>query len=215
MKKAIVFDFDYTLGDSTNGIVLSVNYALKNSAIGTRCFRNKENDRLVSARTFMALIPAGSKEEAHRFRELFVERADDVMVANTQLYDCTEEILSKLKEARYNIGIVTTKLRYRIEDILRKFKSEHLVDCVVGAGDVKIEKPNPEGLLRITEFFHLAKDEVLYVGDSLVDAKTAANAGVDFAGVLTGTTTEEEFKKYQCKLVAENLWDVYNYITGK
>ena len=28
MYKAVIFDFDYTLGDSTNGIVLSVNYAL-------------------------------------------------------------------------------------------------------------------------------------------------------------------------------------------
>ena len=26
--KAVIFDFDYTLGDCTNGIVFSVNYAL-------------------------------------------------------------------------------------------------------------------------------------------------------------------------------------------
>ena len=29
MLKAIIFDFDYTLGDSTEGIVASVNYALE------------------------------------------------------------------------------------------------------------------------------------------------------------------------------------------
>ncbi len=29
MLKAIIFDFDYTLGDSTNGIALSINYALQ------------------------------------------------------------------------------------------------------------------------------------------------------------------------------------------
>lgn len=28
MLKAIIFDFDYTLGDFTNGIILSINYAL-------------------------------------------------------------------------------------------------------------------------------------------------------------------------------------------
>ena len=27
MYKAVIFDFDYTLGDSTNGIVLSINHA--------------------------------------------------------------------------------------------------------------------------------------------------------------------------------------------
>lgn len=29
MYKAVIFDFDYTLGDSTNGIVLSINHALE------------------------------------------------------------------------------------------------------------------------------------------------------------------------------------------
>ncbi len=163
----------------------------------------------------MALIPDGSREEANRFRELFVERADDVMVANTQLYDCTQEVLNKLKEMGVSVGIVTTKLRYRIEDILKKFEAEHLVDCIVGAEDVKIEKPNPEGLLQIIASFHLTKEEALYVGDSFVDAITAENAGVDFAGVLTGMITEEEFEKYQSKFVAGNLWDVYNYVTEK
>ena len=56
---------------------------------------------------------------------------------------------------------MTTKFRYRIEAILKKFKAEHLVDCIVGAEDVKIEKPNPEGLLRMIDSFHLTKDEAL------------------------------------------------------
>ena len=85
----------------------------------------------------------------------------------------------------------------------------------MGAEDVKIEKPNPEGLLQIIASFHLTKEEALYVGDSFVDAITAENAGVDFAGVLTGMITEEEFEKYQSKFVAGNLWDVYNYVTEK
>ena len=29
MVKAVIFDFDYTLGDSSNGIALSINYALE------------------------------------------------------------------------------------------------------------------------------------------------------------------------------------------
>lgn len=29
MYKAVIFDFDYTLGDSTNEIVLSINHALE------------------------------------------------------------------------------------------------------------------------------------------------------------------------------------------
>lgn len=59
--------------------------------------------------------------------------------------------------------------------------------------DVKIEKPNPEGLLFAIQHLKVKHMEILYVGDSLVDVKTAENAKVKFAGVLTGTTTRDDF----------------------
>ncbi len=56
------------------------------------------------------------------------------------------------------------------------------------------------------------KEEVLYVGDSLVDAKTADNAKVKFAAVLTGTTTKDEFKGYNNIYIGQNIADVYKYV---
>ena len=35
--KAVLFDFDYTLGDSSSGIVISVNYALNKLAYPPAC----------------------------------------------------------------------------------------------------------------------------------------------------------------------------------
>ena len=46
---------------------------------------------------------------------------------------------------------------------------------------------------------------MLYVGDSFVDAQAAEAAGMKFAGVLTGTTTREEFLKYPCEGVEEKV----------
>jgi phosphoglycolate phosphatase len=117
-----------------------------------------------------------------------------------------------LKSSGYKIGIVTTKYRYRIEKILNRFQATDLVDLIVGSDDVKIEKPNPEGLLWAIDTLQLEKSEALYVGDSVVDAKTAENAQVDFAGVLTGTTTQSDFAKYKNVFVGENMQAVYSYI---
>jgi phosphoglycolate phosphatase len=89
-----------------------------------------------------------------------------------------------------------------------------LVDLIVGSDDVKIEKPNPEGLLWSIDALQLEKNEVLYVGDSVVDAKTAENAEVDFAGVLTGTTTKSDFAKYKNVFVGDDMKAVYSYIRG-
>lgn len=134
------------------------------------------------------------------------------MVANTELYAGVKSVLQKLKAKGYMIAIVTTKFHYRIEQILNKFDANELVDIIVGADDVKTEKPNPEGLLSVIEDLGAMKEEVLYVGDSLVDAKTAENAKVKFVAVLTGTTGKDDFKSYHSMYIGKNISDVYEYV---
>ena len=134
------------------------------------------------------------------------------MVANTKLYAGVKSVLQKLKDKGYMVAIVTTKFHYRIEQILNKFDANEPIDIIVGAEDVKAEKPNPEGLLYAIECLGVMSEEVLYVGDSLVDAKTADNAKVKFAAVLTGTTTKDKFKGYNNIYIGQNIADVYKYV---
>lgn len=213
MLKAIIFDFDYTLGDSTNGIILSVNYAL--GKIGFSIKDEKEIKRTIGLslkNTYTALTRKSNEEEAELFANYFKEKADLVMVENTELYSDVKEVLLNLKSEGYKIGIVTTKFHYRIEQILNRFNALDLVDLIVGAEDVNIEKPNPEGLLWMVGNLQLEKDNILYVGDSLVDAKTAENAQVKFAGVLTGTTRRDELNFYKNVYIGEHIKDVYYFI---
>lgn len=213
MLKAVIFDFDYTLGDSTNGIVLSINYALeKLGYVSPDIADIKKTIGLSLTETCFELTSNRNSDEAEQFRRLFQEKADRVMVANTELYAGVEEILQKLRAKGYKTAIVTTKFHYRMEQILSKFNANELIDIIVGAEDVKTEKPDPEGLLWTIEHLGIRKDEVLYVGDSLVDAKTAENAKVPFAAVLTGTTTRDEFRSYPSVYIGETLIDVCKYI---
>lgn len=212
MTKAVIFDFDYTLGDSTAGIALSVNYALERLGYGTRGIPEIRKTVGLSLKdTFTALT--AETEKAERFAELFREKADEVMTANTVLYPDAVTVLKALRERGFKTGIVTTKYRYRIEQILAKFGAEELIDVVVGAEDVKAEKPAPEGLLAVIS--RLGADGALYVGDSLVDAKTAENAGTDFAAVLTGATPKEYFEKHRRVCIAETLTEIAAYIAEK
>lgn len=210
--KVIIFDFDYTLGDSTKGIVLSVNYALERLGYGAKEDEDiKRTIGLSLKDTFFALTDKNDLKEAELFANYFKDKADDVMVENTVLYENVKETLLKLKDNGYKIGIVTTKFHYRIEQILFKYDADKLVDVIVGAEDVKVEKPNPEGLLWAIDYFGVDKSEVLYVGDSIVDAKTAENADVNFVAVLTGTTTRDEFAGYNNVCVCKNILNVYKY----
>ena len=108
---------------------------------------------------------------------------------------------------------MTTKYHYRIDQILDKFQIAGLVDVIVGAEDVKAEKPSPEGLLYAMEQLGADRSEVLYTGDSVVDAKTAAAAAVDFAGVLTGTTSSREFEPFDHICIVRDLAELMNALT--
>lgn len=209
MVKAVIFDFDYTLGDSTDGIVQCVNYALGRLGLEIKSVAEIRKTIGLSLKdTYRALTLRQSEEEAMRFSDYFKEKADFVMVENTVLFQGVKEFLQALRQDGYQIGIVTTKFRFRIVQILEKFDAVDLVDLIVGGDDVKCEKPSPEGLLWAIDRFGLAKAEVLYIGDSLVDAKTAKNAQVNFAGVLTGTTTAEDFRNYPSVFIGDTVTDL-------
>lgn len=214
MLKAIIFDFDYTLGDSTNGIALSINYALEHLGYTQKSLDQiKKTIGLSLKETYYRLTSDSCPDKAEEFAALFKEKADKVMVDNTELYTGVKYGLEKLKADGYMTAIVTTKFHYRIDQILEKFCANGLIDMIVGAEDVKIEKPDPEGLLWTIQHLGVKKQEILYVGDSLVDAETAARADVRFVAVLTGTTTKAEFEKYQNVYIGQHVSDVFQYIS--
>ena len=55
------------------------------------------------------------------------------------------------------------------------------------------------------EALFVSPDEVLYIGDSTIDAETAVAGGVYFVGVTSGMTTREELKCCPNKKIISNL----------
>ena len=214
--KAIVFDFDYTLGDSTKAIVESMNYALEKHGYQHRT--TEEIRQTIGLDVEEALFRfEGYKEpeEQRRFVGYFVEKINEIVAYDSTLYPDTEYVLRSLKEKGYKIAIVSTKHDNQLVAILDKFQAVNLVDMIVGSNNVKATKPDPEGLLKVLKEMNLTNEELLYVGDSFVDAKAAQNARVRFAGVLTGTTKIETFEEYPHELIGETIADIYQYILSQ
>lgn len=197
MKKVIMFDFDYTLGDSSEGIMFSVQYALQQMGL-SNVSRNAiiNTIGLSLADTYTALTGRTAPKEINRFEHYFVQKAEDVMVKNTTIYAKIPDMLEHIHHKGIKTAIVTTKYHIRIEQILTANNLSHLIDGIIGADDVSQPKPSPEGILLLRQHFQTALSDMLYVGDSFVDAQAAQAAGVDFIAVLTGTTPAESFAKY-------------------
>lgn len=211
MYKAVIFDYDFTLGDSAHGIAVSCNYAL-----GKLGFPKKTGDEirrtvgLSLKEVFRTLTGSDDEDAAERFTALFRECADKVITESAVMYEDALPTLSELRRLGIKTAIVTSKFHYRIDEILRKFNAESLIGEIVGGDDVTREKPDPEGLHKAIKALGADKKEVLYVGDCLVDAKAAQSAGVDFAAVLTGTTTD--FSDYDNVFIGRNLHEVLNFV---
>ena len=213
MISAVIFDFDYTLGDSTDGIVACANYALQSMGRPPQSVDAiRHTIGLSLTATYAALTDDLDNENAERFADAFRHKADDVMAASATLYDGALPLLRELHNKGIRTAVVTTKFGYRIRQILARFDASDLVDVIVGAEDVSAVKPDPEGLYTALHQLKVPASDVLYVGDSVVDAAAASAAGIPFIAVLTGTTAREAFKAYPHVHLSPDLWDIAQHL---
>lgn len=194
--EAIIFDFDFTLADSSRGIVDCVGCALQELGFPI------PSDEVVMdtiglslAETFKCLTGQTGAEMTAHFTRCFHHHADQVMDRLTRVYECVPPVLQSLRSATIRTGVVSTKLNYRIRNILKRNNLVDLFDIVVGADNVNESKPDPEGLLLAMRYLSVNSSAVIYIGDHIVDAETAQRAGVGFVAVLSGRHSRDDFQK--------------------
>jgi phosphoglycolate phosphatase len=216
MKKAeaIIFDFDYTLADSTEGIFECINYALK--SLGLPMASDDEIRGTIGLSllaTFHKLTDGLNPNGAGDFTRHFIKRADEVMAELSYIYDYVPNTLGYLKANGFPLGIVSTKFRYRISTILRRESLDDLIDLIVGGEDVENHKPDPEGLNMALNKLGIEPAKTFYVGDSPTDAQTALNAGVPFIAVLSGVTGREALEAYDPDYILNHVGDLPGIIS--
>ena len=201
-----LFDFDYTLADSSRGIVTCFRNVLTRH--GYTEVTDDDIKRTIGKTledSFSILTGVTDAGQLAGFKAEYRKEADTHMTVNTVLFLETKSVLTALKDSGARIGIISTKYRFRIKELLDQHFPKDFMDIIVGGEDVKAAKPSPEGLLLAIKRLHVSKAETLYIGDSTVDAETAQAAGVDFAGVTHGVTTAKELEKYPHRKIMNTL----------
>lgn len=205
-RKAVIFDFDYTLADSSTGIIESTNYALRTMGLPARSPETiKALIGFSLAGMFEALASEPRDERTGEFQRLFIERADQVMLGHMRLFETVAPVVGALASRGISMGIVSIKFRSRIEAVLSRDGLAHVFDVIVGGEDVARHKPDPMGLVVAVERLNTKPEEALYVGDSVVDAEAAGRAGIPFVAVLSGVTPREAFAPHRPVAVMDDL----------
>jgi phosphoglycolate phosphatase len=214
LKPTIIFDFDYTLADSSGAVVACINFALEEMG-GSGCPADdcKATIGLSLPDTYHALTGRQASGEIREFQRLFIQRADEIMAPATNIYAGVPELIRALYSDGYTLAIISTKFRYRICQILDRYSLTEYFTAIIGGEDVERHKPDPESLLLCLKRLGRAPEEALLIGDSLVDAETAKRGTVRFVAVLTGRTAADQFAAYQPAAVLNKVTEIGKYLS--
>ena len=211
--RAVCFDFDYTLGDSTDSIVAGFQYAFEQMGwpIPDReTVRDTSGYLLEDAYTMLT----GDENPEHRaqFRPLFLSVAKERQRRETVLFPGAAELLRGLKAHGVPAAIVSTKRGDTIAYIMDRCGVGDTIASIVGSEHVHRPKPDPQGLLDTMKRLGVTPEETLFCGDTILDAGAAQNAGCSFCAVLNGTTQAEAFIPYAPAHIAPDLYDLAQWL---
>lgn len=132
----------------------------------------------------------------------------------TVLFPGAEELLRALHGHGVKTAIVSTKRGDTIQYIMERYHLLDQLEFVIGSEDVHAPKPDPQGLNMALERMGLKSEELLFCGDTVLDAGAAKNAGCPFCAVLNGTTPAGDFADFHPVHIAPDLFELRQWLAG-
>jgi len=217
--RAIIFDLDDTLVEST------VNYAKFKTLVIERITSHGEPKELYDPHETIVTIIARYEERMrgagipevtirNRLAELnaIMDEVELEGVSETKPLRGAIDLLKLLRKNGIKVGILTRGCEEYTRSALARTGMFGLVDGIECRNADTKPKPDPEAYLKLVHRLGVKKEETLFVGDHLIDAQCAANAGVPFVAVETGDIPEEDLRKAGCIELFHDVGDIVAWL---
>ena len=197
MKKLVIFDLDGTLLNTIADLANSTNHAL--ALLGYPTHEVSAYPFMVGNginKLFERALPEGEKTEENvlRVRQAFVPYYDVHNADDSSPYPGIPELLECLQAKGIQLAVASNKYQAATEKLVAHYFPNIRFVAVFGQREGIKVKPDPTIVYDILKIAGVAKEEVLYVGDSGVDMQTAINAGVSSCGVTWGFRPRAELE---------------------
>lgn len=104
------------------------------------------------------------------------------------------DLLAALKDRGIPIALCSNVGRKAMDGILLLMGWDRMFPVTLSRDEVRFLKPEPEGLERAIGLLGLAPPDVLFIGDSRTDIRTAKKAGCHVAVAAQGENTRREME---------------------
>jgi phosphoglycolate phosphatase len=212
MIRAVLFDLDGTLIDSTDAIVGSTQYTFE--VMGQPVPTRAQILAGIGHPLPQSLAQLGMPDVAAAipvYRDRYAEMAN----ANTTLLPGVRETVEAFAAAGLHQAVVTSKRREAALPLLEYLCiGAHFALCI-GPEEVRNAKPDPEGVLLAMETFAVAPEETVFVGDMYFDVEAAHRAGVACLAVATGYETRASLEALKPAAVYDHMDGVRAYVLDR
>lgn len=209
MVRAVLFDLDGTLLDSTDAIVDSWFYTF--DTIGEP---RPDREAIIRSigyplRKQFPMFTAYDVNECIRiYRAHYTEHSPP----KTSLLPGAKEMLSAFAAAGFRMGFVTSKKREASEMLLAHLGALHYMEARIGPLEVTKHKPDPEPVEKAMAQLGVGPAETVFVGDMHFDVLAGQAAGVTSVAVTTGYQSRAELEALGPAAVLDSLHEVRDFV---
>ncbi len=196
--RAVIFDLDGTLLDTLEDLAGAGNRVLRRAGLpehpvgAYRYFVGEGLTALISRILPEELRDRGRVE---RFAREFREEYGRTWRVNTCLYEGIAPLLDKLAHRQVSLNVLSNKPHDFTLLCVREFLSAWNFEVVAGRQEGVPRKPDPAGALAIARALGREPSEILYLGDTATDMRTAVAARMFAVGALWGFREAEELRE--------------------
>ena len=195
--KAVIFDLDGTLLDTIDDIAGAMNRVLEDRAFepyGIEAYKGLVGDGIEEmVRRALAPRDLGQEEIAGIVRD-YRREYECCWRAHSRPYPGVPELLGELARRGVKTAVLSNKSHPFTEAMTLELLAPFRFDIIRGAMPGVPLKPDPEPALTIAAEVGVEPAEVIFLGDTKVDMKTAVAAGMLPVGALWGFRSAEELK---------------------
>lgn len=193
-KKVIVFDLDGTI------VKLAADWRSLKDALTERYSENYQEEcqfRSISA-CLSNIVKRNDEEELRKnfeiIRQYELENIKENVPIEETVYFINNLNLFGLQK-NIKLAVLSLNTRKTIIESLKLANIYEKIDFILGREDIRKWKPEPEGLLKIKEYFDVKREEMVFIGDLDKDLLTGQNAGIESFLVDELIELVNEFRK--------------------
>lgn len=205
--KLVIFDFDGTLADTKENIILTFQMTMKELGVEIKSRQEcAATIGLTLEDAFKVLYPGMAAEKyillRDTYRRIFKENRK-ILVPG--LFPEVMETLEELRRRGYLMSIASSRQSPSLQSFLEDMKIAHLFEYAVGGDNVEHPKPAPDAVLQILRHYNLSAEEAFVVGDMPFDINMATNAGVKSCGVTWGNADAAQLRESGANYVIDKM----------